>query len=144
MSLEPESKGLPLELDPEAASADSTLPGFLARPEGAPVYHGFRLIDDIEFEGFKLGAITSFELGVNWGDAFIEGPDGSRAGLVWELSAEPVLREVMPFDENRWGVWEISFPCGYGSSNDALRVLSDIVPRLRPHWDEWRESRIHG
>ena len=34
-------EGVLLRLDPEARSADSSLPAFLARPKDAPVYHGF-------------------------------------------------------------------------------------------------------
>lgn len=34
-------KGRPLAIDHKAASASPTEPAFIARPEGAPVYHGF-------------------------------------------------------------------------------------------------------
>jgi hypothetical protein len=39
-------RGVPLSLDPEAGSADPTLPAFLARPQVAPVYHGFPLLEE--------------------------------------------------------------------------------------------------
>jgi hypothetical protein len=136
--------GRPLDLDPNAQSSDQSLPAFLARPDGAPLYHGFHLVDDVEYEGFKLGSITSFAEGAREGDAFICAPDDSRAGLVWSVSDVSHLSEILPYEEARWGVWNISFPCEVDSSDGVQRVLSDIVPRLRPHWEAWREGRIHG
>jgi hypothetical protein len=37
--------------------------------------------------GVALGEITGFE-NADHGDAFVGSPDGSRAGLIWELSDE--------------------------------------------------------
>src|SRR5881398_818527 len=86
--------GLPVAFDPEAATTEPGLPGFLARPEGAPVYHGFVILEDVEIDGFRLGIISDFcDPPSPWGDAFVIAPDDSRAGLVWELSAEPFVRE---------------------------------------------------
>jgi hypothetical protein len=133
--------GRPLEVDPDAESADPSVPGFLARPEGAPVYHGFRLIEEVQVDGFRLGAISSFGSDVADGDAFIVAPDGSRAGLVWEVSAEHYLHEVRGFEEGRWGLWAVSFPHAIASTGDAQAVLDDLVPRLRPKWEAWRKSR---
>jgi hypothetical protein len=45
-------KGRPIRLDPDAESADPSLPAFLARPEGSRAYHGFALLDAIEVDGF--------------------------------------------------------------------------------------------
>src|SRR5438105_10339996 len=82
-----------LALDPSAATTDSNLPGFLARPAWAPVYHGFRILDDIEVDGFKLGMISDWEANPNLsdGDAFVVAPDGSRCGLNWYVTATPVF-----------------------------------------------------
>lgn len=83
-------EGRPLPLDPEAASANRDLSGFLARPEGAPVYHGFPILEDVEVDGFRLGMITDWEAEpADSGDAFVVAPDDSRAGLVWEIGATP-------------------------------------------------------
>jgi len=136
-----EPEGRPLDLDADAASAEPSLPAFLARPEGAPVYHGFRLIDEVEVGGFRLGAISSFGSDVGSGDAFIVAPDDSRAGLVWQVSDAPYLREIRGFEDSRWGVWEVSFPRAVSGPQNAEKALADIVPRLRPHWEAWREWR---
>ena len=94
----PHGGGRPLDLDAFADSADPALPAFLARPAGAPVYHGFHLYDDVEFEGFQLGAISTFEDGATDGDAFIVAPDESRAGLVWDVGSDPEIEEIVPFE----------------------------------------------
>ncbi len=140
MSLDPkaERRGLPLELDSVAESADPSLPGFLARPEDEPVYHGFRIVDKVEVEGFKLGAISSFDGGAQYGDAFIVAPDGSRAGLVWEVGPGSDLRVILPFEKERWGVWGISFPRSIDNVDDVGTVLEKVVPLLRPRWEEWK------
>ena len=44
--------GHPIALDPLAQSASQTEPAFIARPEGAPVYHGFQILSDVVVDGF--------------------------------------------------------------------------------------------
>jgi hypothetical protein len=46
-------KGRPLAIDPEATSSSPTKPAFVARPIGAPVYHGFIVLEDVNVEGFN-------------------------------------------------------------------------------------------
>ena len=72
-----------LALDPSADSTNPDLPGFLAPPSGAPVYHGFPVLDDVEVEGFRLGVISNWEAepSMQDGDAFVVAPDNSRCGL---------------------------------------------------------------
>jgi hypothetical protein len=54
-------KGRPLAIDPMAQSASPTEPAFIAPPEGAPVHHGFVILEDVLADGFTLGKITDFE-----------------------------------------------------------------------------------
>jgi hypothetical protein len=49
-------------VDGDAESASSTIPAFLARPKGAPVYHGFKILHDVVVDGFTFGAITTLNL----------------------------------------------------------------------------------
>ena len=99
-------EGKPLAVDRHAASASPTEPAFVARPSGAPVYHGFRVLEDVTVEGFTFGAITDFEMELcETGDAFVVAPDGSRAGLVWEVGAARDIEQVLPLELERWGVW---------------------------------------
>jgi hypothetical protein len=118
-------KGRPLRLDADAASANRSLPGFLARPEGAPVYHGFPILDDIEVDGFRLGMITDWEAEpADSGDAFIIAPDDSRAGLVWEVGPEPRVEQVLEQEARRWGVWQVTFPHPMTSRENARLNLA--------------------
>src|SRR5215470_11094928 len=97
-------KGRPVAVDPKAESAEAGLPAFIAKPVGAPVYHGFVILDDVVVEGFSLGTITDFEAEpTDYGDGFVVAPDGSRCGLVWEVHQEPQFREVCPHEPDRWG-----------------------------------------
>jgi hypothetical protein len=61
--------GRPLALDPLAASGWQTEPAFIARPAGAPVYHG-----------------TDFE---------IETCDEGDAFMVWEVSDKSYFQEML-------------------------------------------------
>lgn len=133
------ASGRPLASDEEAQSASAAVPGFLAKPTGAPVYHGFRILGDVVVDGFTLGAITDFEAEpCDEGDAFVVAPDNSRAGLVWEVATGEALAEVCPPSEDRWGVWAVSFPFPMISRQNATLNLKAILPMLKPKWDQWR------
>ena len=133
--------GKPLAFDPSAASASQTEPGFLARPAGTLVYHGFQILSDVSVEGFTFGKITDFEAEpCDEGDAFVIAPDNSRAGLVWKVSSKSDIHEILPLEPGRWGVWSISFPNAMTSHENVRRNLESILPELRKRWDEWRRK----
>lgn len=132
----PESR--PLSLDGAAESAASELPGFLARPPGAPVYDGFVVLSDACVDGFTLGMITDFDASPLEGDAFIIAPDRSRAGLVWRVSHEPLCQEVCSFSTDRWGVWTVNLPLPMSGLPNQLANLRAILPDLKVQWAEWR------
>ncbi len=99
-------KGKKVRYDPGATSGDPDQPGFIARPAGAPVYHGFPLVAETETDGWVYGAITEFETAEpqSEGDGFVVAPDGSRAGIVWATDT-PDFYEIVPPDRERWGLW---------------------------------------
>jgi hypothetical protein len=135
-------KGRPLAIDATAQSASPTAPAFIARPEGAPVYYGFVVLDDVTVDGFTLGKITDFEAEpCDEGDAFVIAPDGGRAGLVWEVYDPPYFREIMPVETGSWGVWGVGFRLPMNSRENARRNLESILPELRLRWAEWK-SRL--
>lgn len=136
------SKGRPLAVDPAAVSASPDVPAFLARPEGAPIYYGFPILHDVSVEGFVFGMITNFEQEpCEQGDAFVVAPDGSRAGLVWDVSARPYFEEVILPEAGRWGVWAVSFPHPMNSRENARRNLAAILPELKQKWMAWTKTR---
>jgi hypothetical protein len=98
------------------------------------------VLDGVEVEGFSFGMITDFEADPSpEGDAFVVAPDGSRAGLVWEVAEESAFAEAGPLEPGRWGVWAVTFPHPMTSRDNARRNLQTIVPELRRQWETWRE-----
>jgi hypothetical protein len=134
-------KGRPLAVDANAKRDISGQPAFLARPEGAPVYHGFIILDDVVVDGFTLGTITDFEAQpCNEGDAFVIAPDGSRAGLVWEFCDNPYFQVVLPAEAQRWGVWGVGFVIPMTSRRNARANLAAILPDLKARWTRWKSE----
>ena len=118
--------------DGDAKSANPALPAFLARPEGAPVYHGFPLVPESDTDGWVIGAITKFENpeGSDGGDAFVVAPDGSRAGLVWEVGSGPVTEVYKP-EHDRWGVYLVYFPRIVRTLDDFVEGFRAVLPDLK-------------
>jgi hypothetical protein len=138
-------KGQPLAVDPNAVSANPAAPAFVAPPRGSPAYHGFPVLKGVCVDGFTFGAITDFEAeACTEGDAFVVAPDGSRAGLVWAVTTEKYFRRVLPFEECRWGVWEVSFPLPMVNRENAGKNLESILPELRGRWEEWKQRYRRG
>ena len=122
----------PLRLDDAAESADSSLPAFLARPKDAPVYYGFPVVPESETDGWFYGAITEFvdPAGCDGGDGYVLAPDGSRAGLVWEVgSAE--AQEISPPEEGRWGVYQVWVPQPVRTIEDLVAGFRAVLPQLQ-------------
>ena len=137
------SDGRPLRPDPDALSADPALPAFLSKPPGAPVYHGFPVLESSEVDGFRFGMITDFIAKPDTaGDAFVVAPDNSRAGLVWESEcATPYFDEIIAAEDGRWGVWAVGLPNVLRTEADAREFLLALLPQLVPRWNNWRRAR---
>jgi len=135
-----EPEGKPLRLDAQAQSSSHELPAFLARPAGAPVYHGFPLVEETLTEGWCYGAITEFQEpdGCTEGDGFVVAPDGSRAGLVWAVGNFDT-QELSPPDVRRWGVYSIAFPRSVRTTADLVECFRAVLPELKAI-----HGRLHG
>lgn len=141
MSQDDAPKGKPLAIDHAALSASPTEPAFVARPADAPVYHGFAVLEDVTADGFTFGAITDFEgEPCIAGDAFVIAPDGSRAGLVWEVTEESgrKIEQILSFDKERCGVWAVWFAHPMRNRADAHKNLVAVLPELKGRWEEWK------
>ena len=127
-----EPDGKPILTDPEAASARPDLPAFLARPAGAPVYHGFPIIEETETDGWRYGAITAFKEsdGCSEGDGFVVAPDGTRAGLVWSVG-KFATEEICAPTPDRWGVYSIAFPHRVSTVGDLVECFRAVLPELK-------------
>jgi hypothetical protein len=81
-SREPNADSRPLRLDPAATSALPEQPPFVARPDGAPVYYGFPIIESSAVDGFRFGMITDFVAQPDTcGDGFVVAPRRQPGGL---------------------------------------------------------------
>ncbi|WP_243449886.1 hypothetical protein [Neobacillus terrae] len=61
---------------------------------GRRVYHRYPLVLETKTDGFIYGEITDHfdfdeEEGCTFGDGFVQAPNGSRAGLIWDVSEKP-------------------------------------------------------
>jgi hypothetical protein len=132
MSVGDKGRGILLDLSAESADPDNV--AFLARPEGAPVYHGFPVIEESETDGWFIGAITEY-LGADEGDAFVVAPDGSRAGLVWEVG-DGTFDEICKPESNRWGVFAVWFPNPVQTEADFIDNFPYVLPLLQLKYAE--------
>lgn len=121
-----------LKIDLSAKSQNPGEPPFISPPKGSPVYYGFPLIEETRTEDWCYGAITEFaeDIGSDYGDGFVEAPDHSRAGLVWEVGNQPI-KEICPPDEKRWGVYAVSFPRIIRNTEDLIFSFRYILPELK-------------
>ncbi|MFO0847723.1 MAG: hypothetical protein U0871_25170 [Gemmataceae bacterium] len=133
--------GQPLRPDPDAPSASTALPAFLARPAGAPVYHGFPLVPESRTpDGWCFGMITELDCpdGNDWGDAFVVAPDDSRAGLVWQTGLTK-LEAVLEPDEGRWGVYGVPISRPVHTQAELMAELAAWLPALRRRHAAWAD-----
>jgi hypothetical protein len=90
-------------------------------------------------DGFTLGKITDWEAEpCESGDAFVIAPDGSRAGVVWEICHPAYFQEVIPIEAARWGVWGVGFLLPMTSRENARKNLESVLPQLKSRWREWK------
>jgi hypothetical protein len=132
-------RGRPILQDASAASAYPNLPAFLARPDGAPVYHGFPIVPETLTDGWRFGAITAFEDpdGCTHGDGYVVAHDGSRAGIVWEVG-DLSMSEIQSPDEGRWGVYAVWFPKPVRRIDDLIDCFRSVLPDLQAAYERVR------
>jgi len=122
-------------IDPTAQSSDPTKPAFMAPPADAKAYYGFPLIEETTTDGYTMGAVTDFlekdsDQGCTIGDAFVEAPDGTRAGIVWEVSTELKFSTMVQPDDNRWGVYYFTVPKPVRSVGDMKDNFLLMLPTI--------------
>jgi hypothetical protein len=130
-------------LDPNAELADPSKPPFAAAPPGSKPYYGHPLLEETRIDGWCLGVVTDpFEPdckgGCTIGDAFVEAPDGSRAGLVWTLDENPKFGVLRQPDCGRWGVFHFTVPKPIASMADLREVFVAMLPALKGLYQRFR------
>lgn len=100
------------------------------------VYHKSLLITETERDGFIYGEITDHydfdeEEGCTFGDGFVQAPNGSRAGLIWEISEEPYLYTRMEPDTVRWGVYNVGFVKPIRTKDDLIFNFETLLPLIK-------------
>ncbi|MFJ7886477.1 3-deoxy-8-phosphooctulonate synthase [Lysinibacillus xylanilyticus] len=102
------------------------------------VYRSFSVVKETEADGFIYGDITDhfyFDTeeadGCLSGDGFVQAPDGSRAGIVWELDKEPFVSVILEREEDRWGVYNVGFVKPIKTMDDLIFNFRTVLPLLK-------------
>jgi hypothetical protein len=96
-----------------------------------PSFDGYPLLPGAAVEGFAYGTITKLEQGAGRGAGFLQGPDGFRAGLQWELADTPFIMKVESPDRHCWGVYRVGFLQPVATADDVVENLRPLLQRLR-------------
>ena len=75
------------------------------------------------------------------GDAWVRAPDGSVATLIWETGEPAYFAVSIEPDELRWGTYAVQLPLGLTTDVEASAYLGELLPELRPRWQEWKRGR---
>lgn len=143
--MNPKVTPMPTDQTPPADAAPATSaggpPAFLSDPASTPIYNGYVVVPETYTEGWCLGVITDHEDpdGVDSGDAFVVAPDGSAAGLIWEVGVEP-MAQILPPVEERWGVYAVCFPHVVRNAADLASAFRAILPALKETYAQVRQQ----
>ncbi len=96
-----------------------------------PAYEGYPLMPETETEGFTYGAITPLGGRRESGAGFLQGPDGSRAGIQWELADGPFIMRVEGPGPDSWGLYKLGFTTPVTTVDDLLANLRPLLPKLK-------------
>lgn len=97
-----------------------------------PPYESYPPIEETAWEGFIYGAVTPIGQEPTRGAGYLQGPDGSRAGLQWELSADgPYIMRIEKPGEHQWGTYRLGFSHPVRTVADLNTNLAELLPKLR-------------
>jgi hypothetical protein len=103
-------------------------------------YEGYPLIPETAIDGFAYGAVTPIGEPQDRGGGFLQGPDGSRAGIHWELSDSPFIERIEGPDGERWGVYRLGFTRPVAAVPDLVANLQALLPKLKVLYSR---ARVH-
>jgi hypothetical protein len=132
-----EDEGKEIKLDPDVDPPWN--PAFPQKDK--PVYHGFWVERDFDFDGFQLGLITEPEFlnGEEYGDGFLIAPDNSRCGLIYEVGPVAFYQISGNLKPNRWGVWNVTVTNTMTTEEGKRKNLAELVGMLKREWESWKD-----
>ena len=101
---------------------------------------------EVEHDGWVWHDYTP--LGGDMGDAWIEAPDHSYVGIIWNAGAEVASVQQIgwdddspdPPDHQRWGLLRIDTPLPMTSAIHARSFLLEFHPLLSQRWKAWKQA----
>ncbi len=123
-------------IDSQSKSSEPSKPAFIAPPPNAKPFYGHPLIQETNTDGFTMGAITDFlekdsDEGCTIGDAFVEGPDGTRALIYWEVGEGLLFQTIEKPKDGRWGVYYFVVPKAVNSVDDFKYNFIVMLPKIK-------------
>lgn len=105
------------------------------------MYTDFEIIKETCMDGFCYGEITDHLLNNKEdeclsGDGFVQAPDGSRAGIIWEITDVPSLSICIEPEKDRFGVYYVGFVKPIKTIEDLVFNLKMILPFLKKAYKE--------
>jgi hypothetical protein len=92
----------------------------------------------VEWHGFVFDAVTPLDQGRETGAGFLRGPDGSKAGLQWELAESPYIMRIEGPSEGSWGLYRVGFTQPVATAADVAANLGPLWPKLRVLYERIR------
>ena len=69
----------------------------------------------------------------------MEAPDGSRAGLFWEVGNERSFSRIEEPSSKKWGVYYFSVPRAVNTTEDFAANFEDMLPKLKELYEGARK-----
>ena len=100
------------------------------------IFNNNSLIKETEIEGFIYGEYTDHfdfdeEVGCTFGDGFVQAPDRTIAGIIWEVADQPYLSICMEPEKDRWGVYNVWFVKPIKTIDDLVYNIKIIFPLIK-------------
>lgn len=83
----------------------------------------------LQLDGFTFRTAAPVQLETGGGLLF--GPDGSAAGIQWELADSAFIMRVEPPNQSSWGVYRVGFTRRMKGRADLAANLQELLPKLR-------------
>ena len=83
----------------------------------------------VNLDGFRY--ISVRVAGESSGSGHLEGPDGSRAGIQWEVGDGSYIMRLEGPGTDHWGVYRVGFARPVRSPSDLRANLEPLMPKFQ-------------